>query len=68
MIAPTPRTAMGAVVVARLLRSLLVGVAPTDFQAPAMALVTLVMVAMLAAWLPARRAATIDPMAALRED
>jgi predicted permease len=58
----------GAVVVARLLRSLLVGVAPTDFQAPVMALVTLVMVAMLAAWLPARRAATIDPMAALRED
>ena len=35
---------------------------------PAMALGTLVAVAMLAAWLPARRAAAIDPMAALRED
>jgi predicted permease len=57
-----------AMVVARLLRSTLVGVHAADPTTTGIALAILGTVALLAAWLPARRAAAIDPMAALREE
>ncbi|MCU0913818.1 MAG: ABC transporter permease [Planctomycetes bacterium] len=50
----------------RLIRSQLYGVGPHDPLALTAASVVLLAVALLAAWLPARRAARIDPMVALR--
>lgn len=52
--------------VARFIRSLLYGVAPSDPVTLAGVAVVLVGVAMLASWIPARRAARVDPMEALR--
>ena len=52
--------------VTRFLQSQLYGVAPTDPATFAGAGVLQVAVAMLAAWIPARRAAKVDPMMALR--
>jgi predicted permease len=57
-----------ALAVARMLKSSLVGVEPTDPRTAAGALGVLVMVAAVAAWVPARRAAAIEPMTALREE
>ena len=50
----------------RVLESLLFGVTPTDATTLTIASVTLAVTAAFAAWLPARRAATIDPTSALR--
>jgi putative ABC transport system permease protein len=52
--------------VTRVLSSQLYGVAPTDPATFTGVVVLLVAVAMLASWIPAWRAARIDPMAALR--
>jgi ABC-type antimicrobial peptide transport system permease subunit len=49
-----------------LIRSMLFGLAPTDAITIALAVLTLSIVAVFAGYLPARRAARIDPMAALR--
>jgi predicted permease len=60
--------AVGAFLAARLLGAQLYGVAPGDpatFGAAALLLTT---VALLASWLPARRAARVDPMIALRSE
>ena len=57
-----------AVAVGRLLRGLLVGVAPLDPLTLGLAAATLVVAAGLAAWLPARRAALIDPAVVLRQE
>jgi len=57
---------VGAVVALRFFRSMLVGVSPTDPLTFAGAAVFLIAVAMLASYLPARRALRIDPMIALR--
>lgn len=54
--------------VARALRSLLYGLAPSDPLAWSVAATVLVLVALAAAWQPARRAAGIDPVEALRHD
>jgi putative ABC transport system permease protein len=50
----------------RVLESLLFGVTPTDATSLAVAALLLVVTAAIAAWLPARRAATVDPTSALR--
>jgi len=60
--------AVGALGLTHLLSSLLFGVAPTDPVTFAAAPSLLIGVAALACWIPARRAARIDPMRALRQD
>jgi len=50
----------------RLLRGLLFGVAPTDLATFAAVPVVLLAAAIIACWIPARRAATIDPVEAIR--
>jgi predicted permease len=52
----------------QLIKSQLYGVKPFDQATLAAAVVTLLVVAMLAAWLPARRAAKVDPLVALRAE
>jgi ABC-type antimicrobial peptide transport system permease subunit len=51
-----------------LLRALLFGVAPTDVPTLAIAAVTLLSISLLAGWIPARRAAALDPLTAIRRD
>jgi ABC-type antimicrobial peptide transport system permease subunit len=58
----------GALAVTRVIRSLLFETEPTDPLALAAAAVVLAAAALLAAWIPARRAARVDPCTALRAD
>jgi ABC-type antimicrobial peptide transport system permease subunit len=53
-------------VLARMTQSLIYGVAPRDPVTMFASAIALIAVAVLAAWIPARRAAKIDPMEALR--
>ena len=50
----------------RLLNAFLFGVSTTDPLAFVLVIAVLVLVALLASWIPARRAARVDPMSALR--
>ena len=59
---------MGALLAARALRQLLFGVEPLDPVSFVAAAALLAVVALSAAWLPARRAASVDPVRALREE
>jgi predicted permease len=57
-----------AIAVARASEALLFGISPMDLRIYALSAAALVAVAGLAAWLPARRASSIDPCEALRQD
>jgi len=57
-----------AVLASRVLRSQLFEIAPTDLLTYAMVGVGLLLVALVASWIPARRASRIDPLVALRHD
>jgi putative ABC transport system permease protein len=58
----------GAILLARLMRSQLFGVSPTDPLVLGVASIILLGVALLASWIPAQRAAATDPLAALRSE
>jgi putative ABC transport system permease protein len=57
---------IGSLAITRLLRSLLYEITPNDPWTFAVVSAALIIVAMLAAYVPARRAATVDPITALR--
>lgn len=54
--------------IGKVLKTALFRLEPLDPWTAAIAFVALVAVAIIAAWIPARRAARIDPMTALREE
>jgi putative ABC transport system permease protein len=58
----------GALFCTRLVRDLLYGVSPTDPLVLSATCAFLILVALLATWIPARRAAAIDPMQTLRAE
>jgi putative ABC transport system permease protein len=58
----------GAAAVTRVLQTFLFGVTPTDPIAFTIVTLLLMAVGLMAAWLPARRAANVDPMEALRTE
>jgi predicted permease len=60
--------AIGAFFAVRVMKSLLYGVSPFDPLSAAAAVLLLAVTAGFAAWLPARRAAAIEPMQALRSE
>ncbi len=57
-----------AIAASRLLSGLVYGVATTDPATYVVVAMTLASTALIAAWIPARRAARVDPVVALRQD
>jgi putative ABC transport system permease protein len=60
--------AAGALVLTGIARTILFGLTPTDPGVFAVAASALAIVALLAGWLPARRASRVDPLVALRHE
>ena len=58
----------GALAATRLTESLLFGLTATDPLTMGLATLVMIAVASLAGWIPARRAARVDPMVALRSE
>jgi putative ABC transport system permease protein len=58
----------GAMAVTRVLSALLFGVAPADVPTLSVASVALLLVALAASWVPARRASVLDPAGVLRAE
>jgi len=58
----------GALALTKVMTQLLYGVSATDALTFILASLTLAGAALLACWLPARRATGVDPMIALRSD
>ena len=58
----------GSLVLLRSLQTLLFGVTPNDAATYATVLALIAAVAALASYLPARRAARVEPLTALRQD
>ena len=58
----------GALALTRLMRTLLFNVRPTDPAVYGAVSLMLIAVALLASYLPARRASRIDPLTALRDE
>jgi len=58
----------GAFALTRSLRGMLFGVSPTDFASYAVLTLLMLVVALLALYLPARRASRVDPLEALRTE
>ena len=59
---------IGAAMVAPLMRGLLFGANPVNVFVYGAAAATLLIIAAIASYLPARRAARVDPMVALRNE
>lgn len=59
---------VASVLASRLLRAQLFEVQPTDVATYVLVALGLMVVSLLASWIPARRASRIDPLAALRHD
>jgi putative ABC transport system permease protein len=59
---------VAALALARVIRTLLYEIPPTDPATFTIASLTLIIAALLACWLPARRASRVDPMVALRTE
>jgi len=57
-----------AIAGSRVLRGLLYGIEATDVATYIVTSLVLIAVALIAAWLPARRAAKVDPMIAMRPE
>jgi len=58
----------GALTVARLVRSLLFGIGPADPLTLSLMAAILLLAALIASYVPARRAVKIDPMVVLRDE
>jgi ABC-type lipoprotein release transport system permease subunit len=59
---------VGAVAIARAARSLLFGITPVDPLALGAVIAVLLLTSGMACYLPARRAAALDPITALRHE
>jgi putative ABC transport system permease protein len=57
---------LGSIWITRLVKGLLFGLTPNDPVTMALAIAAMVMVALVATYIPARRAMRVDPMVALR--
>ena len=68
MLAGVVAGAVLSVAGARVMRTLVFGIAPLDPLSFVLAGSALFLVALLAAWIPARRATAVDPLVALREE
>ena len=59
---------MAALLLTRTMTSMLVGIKPTDPLTFLAMVLFFLLIAALATWVPARRAAALDPLNALREE